>query len=332
MSFRLFFLFFLLFSFLISAQQSPICYTKSIQGKAAAIRPKGILNNQAQRKIGEYILGYLKANESGKGEPLLLRLDDFSLSEFEKKDRVSGTVYWRYTWLKITEEGDTLSVFTGNHTLKYERSLGMYFSTFFEKFYPKIPEKIRSYRDDWLALNAGKSEAFIRNTKVIFLSDESTQDADTLYFPVKKITWEDFKAIPKFTSSFGAEIFVSLAFDMQMKIEDYTLFITIKGKSYMVRGMSWVKASTRNAYSLAHEETHFRIAHYCLQLFKETVRALPTYSSPDDWSSAIQRAYLSSYQKMNELQKQYDSETSHGQRTEQQAEWNTRIATWINAQ
>lgn len=332
MPFRLSFLFFILFSFCTSAQQPPVCYTQTIIGKAAATRPKGILNSQAPRKIGDYIMSYLKANESTKGEPLLLRLDDFSLSEVEKKDRVTGTVRWSYTWLKIRDEGDTLVVFSGNHTIKYERSLGMYFSTFFEKFYPKIPEKIRTYRNDWLAVNAGKTEAFVRNTKVIFLSDEATQDTDTLYFPVKKITWEDFKAVPKFTSSFGAEIFVSLAFDMQMKIEDYTLLITIKGKSYMVRGMSWVKASTRNAYSLAHEETHFRIAHYCLQLFKETVRSLPTYSSPDDWSSAIQRAYLSSYQKMNELQKQYDAETAHGQRTEQQAEWNTRVATWINAQ
>ncbi|MFN3589256.1 MAG: DUF922 domain-containing protein [Spirosomataceae bacterium] len=332
MPFRLSFLFFILFSFCTSAQQPPVCYTQTIIGKAAAMRPKGILNSQAPRKIGDYIISYLKANESTKGEPLLLRLDDFSLSEVEKKDRVTGTVRWSYTWLKIRDEGDTLVVFSGNHTIKYERSLGMYFSTFFEKFYPKIPEKIRTYRNDWLAVNAGKTEAFVRNTKVIFLSDEATQDTDTLYFPVKKITWEDFKAVPKFPSSFGAEIFVSLAFDMQMKIEDYTLLITIKGKSYMVRGMSWVKASTRNAYSLAHEETHFRIAHYCLQLFKETVRSLPTYSSPDDWSSAIQRAYLSSYQKMNELQKQYDAETAHGQRTEQQAEWNTRVATWINAQ
>ena len=221
----------------------------------------------------------------------------------------TAVMLWQHqvAWLKIREEGDTLIVFSGNHSIKYERSLGTYFSTFFEKFYPKIAEKTFTYRNDWLAINADKSEAFIRNTKIIFLPDEAKQDADTLYFPVKKITWDDFKAVPKFVSSFGAEIFVSLAFDMQMKIEDYTLFITIKGKSYMVRGMSWVKASTRNAYSLAHEETHFRIAHYCLQLFKETVRALPTYSSPDDWSSAIQRAYLSSYQKMNELQKQYDS-------------------------
>ena len=97
----------------------------------------------------------------------------------------------------------------------------------------------------------------------------------------------------------------------------------------MVRGMSWVLPNSLNDYSLAHEQLHFDIAKLITERFKKKIATMQA-DLIIDLNSMIQYEYLESYREMNQLQKQYDSESNHSLYRQSQADWELKVKKWLS--
>ena len=140
----------------------------------------------------------------------------------------------------------------------------------------------------------------------------------------RKITWEDFKGVPKINSY--DEAITSSGIEFSKTYRRDTLFIGIT--SYFYKINSWVKNKDASEYKLKHEQVHFDISEiYARKLKKEISQLL--------LSDTINKKYLDFlFDKfiieMNEYQDLYDKETNHSINNEKQLEWNNKIEYQLN--
>jgi predicted secreted Zn-dependent protease len=85
------------------------------------------------------------------------------------------------------------------------------------------------------------------------------------------------------------------------------------------------KPEINSAYHLLHEQHHFDITRLGAErLIEELAKAEFT---EENYRSMLNSIFEKTYRENNQLQLQYDGETSHSLNTEKQKEWNDRIAT-----
>ncbi len=238
--------------------------------------------------------------------------------------RYSGTLRLKVAFRKKNDLSDTLLCETST-SIAYIRSESTNPSHYFEQILAKAVLKTLEYFDTWMQKNASKHESFLKETRLVFLEDVSTDKEDTLSYESRKIQWDDFKGVPN-NQQYGAAIFSNFAYTSKFYIENSVLFAQIQMHTYMVRGMSWVKAEAKDDYGLAHEQLHFDITKWVVERFKKKIQLLAKQiQSMDDLNSRIQYEYLESYREMNALQKQYDSETLHSINRQEQMFWNEKV-------
>jgi hypothetical protein len=85
----------------------------------------------------------------------------------------------------------------------------------------------------------------------------------------------------------------------------------------------WVRSSDRDSYVLNHEQRHFDIEKLVSEHFKQKISAmnLPV----DNFDGPISVEYFETLREATRMQKQYDTQTSHGQNRQAQAQWNEKI-------
>ncbi len=184
--------------------------------------------------------------------------------------------------------------------------------------------------DQWMSINDGKNPLLARNVELIFEEDLHSNQKDTVFYdPGKKLTWYDFQGNDSRRSGkYAAAVFSSMAYEGNSRMGSAGIQVTIALKIFMVRSMSWGRAEARNAYTLAHEQTHFDITRIVAQRFKERLKKLDL--SIEDYDSQIQYEFLEAFKEMNEEQEAYDGETRHGLDTAAQAAWNQKISAEIS--
>lgn len=255
--------------------------------------------------------------------PVIFSLEKAQRQEIPQGKIMQGKLTWTYTWSRLTPLQDTIPVFSTTQSVKYQRTQS--WDDAWKKISPTVGSSTLTYAQAWWKRNGGGSSALIDSVRLEWLPDLAAEDPDTLYHPVKSLEWTDFSGAPPFMSRFGAEIFTSMGFSMEMEVKNHILHIRLQGKCYMIRGISWVRASSLHAYALAHEQLHFDITQRSLAYWKGLVNDIPPYWHPDDWSSAIQQAYLKAFRQMNQWQNQYDTETQHGQNKATQSSWEAQF-------
>lgn len=149
------------------------------------------------------------------------------------------------------------------------------------------------------------------------------QGADTLvYAPEYKLTWEDFQGKPAYADrSKGAEITVTINLKVK-KVSFWTGKPTYDAYAIAFKDKSWVKKQYKDAYTLAHEQLHFDIAH----LYAETLEMqLNNLKNSAGENARIEDLLRESTNAMIAYQALYDRETQGGNNVARQKEWAHKI-------
>ncbi|CAN5347949.1 hypothetical protein BH20BAC1_BH20BAC1_25180 [soil metagenome] len=163
--------------------------------------------------------------------------------------------------------------------------------------------------------------AFMENKK-------ATSNSDTIYYDFgKQLAWDDFQGKPDMNHFGGAVTASGFAFDSEMNFDGKTVIINISVHTYFSKKSSWKKPGINSAYHLLHEQHHFDITRLgAEQLIEELSKAK---FNEENYRSMLNSIFEKTYRGNNQLQLQYDGETSHSLNAEKQKEWNDRIATAI---
>lgn len=276
--------------------------------------------------IKKFLLQSLPSKEN----QLLLRYRILDLKITESKlsnGNISGQVQLKVAFDRIGKK-DTISLTESTTSTSFLRSDVQMSHSKYETILASLFIKSLEYFDKWLTLNGSKHEALIKGVKIVFLPETDVNDNDTVYYHTRKISWDDFRGKPTNTH-FGAAIFANFAYGASFQVVDGYIIAKISTKTYMVRGMSWVLPTSQNDYSLAHEQLHFDIARLVTERFKKKIATMQA-DLIIDLNSMIQYEYLESYREMNQLQKQYDTETNHSLSSQIQAIWAAKVKKWLS--
>nr|WP_221452740.1 hypothetical protein [Mucilaginibacter sp. FT3.2] len=179
------------------------------------------------------------------------------------------------------------------------------------------------YFNTWINKQADSNIKLAKGVKLIFTDYTEQPEGDTIYYSAKRpLTWADFKQKPP-TSKYEAEVFPSIAYAERVEVIKGIVNVNLSLKPYLPKSACWVKDGSRNAYSLNHEQRHFDIVKLVMEHFKQQL--LKEKLTVENYDGPINVQYLDSFREMNQLEEQYDLETSHGMNTAAQEEWNKRI-------
>lgn len=259
---------------------------------------------------------------------ILIRIKSFEFSEkLNENYQISGKFIIKLDFENV-KSTDTTYLITYNNSVSFTRSFTKNGTKNYEAIMQSQLQNAVKYFDNWFQKNHSLHEAFIRKTEITILPDLKTDDADTLMYGVREVTWDDFKGKAKFTGNFAGAIFPNIGYTAEYKIESNILKAKIQANAYMVKGMSWIRSDNKTENALKHENFHFAIAKIIIERFKTKVADFQA-NTIADLQSMIQLQYLDSYREMNKLQEQYDGETQHGLNTTKQAEWEQKIKNWL---
>lgn len=174
----------------------------------------------------------------------------------------------------------------------------------------------------WINSNAETNAILAKAVKLRFTDYNETPEGDTIYYSVKRpLTWADFKDRPR-DNHFEAEILPLMGYTEQNRVVKGIIYVDMAIKVSTAKSDCWVKGLTDD-YTLNHEQRHFDIEKIISERYKKKLLAmkLPT----DNFYGPINMEYLEALRDANQMQKQYDAETKHGQDHEAQAKWNEEI-------
>ncbi|WP_026464350.1 DUF922 domain-containing protein [Adhaeribacter aquaticus] len=157
---------------------------------------------------------------------------------------------------------------------------------------------------------------------VLSLSGYSQKSDTLVYNPEKKLTWDDFKGKPNYSrSEAGAQIIVSINLRVK-KVSFWSGKTTYDVYAIAFRNQSWVKPGYKDAYTLAHEQVHFDIAH----IFAETLELQLNSLGADEQKEKVEELLQKNSREMGQYQVLYDRETNGGNNKTKQKQWAEKIA------
>lgn len=181
------------------------------------------------------------------------------------------------------------------------------------------------YFNTWMEKQADNNPLLAKSVKLIFSDYRDEQpEADTIYYSARRpITWDDFKDKRNVSSIYSAAVMPGLGFTEQTAVNDGVITIYIAMKVYLPKSASWVKYGAEDAYNLNHEQRHFDIVKLASEKFKKQMltQTLPVLN----YDGNINTAYFDALREIDRMQKQYDTETSHGINAQAQQKWNNYI-------
>lgn len=144
---------------------------------------------------------------------------------------------------------------------------------------------------------------------------ESNFNADVTIKRYGKLSWDDFRGIPKPLTRFDAAIHSSL----------YMEYDSVAGRFHAFAGQnnmrSWVKDGTRRSMSaLRHEQYHFNATEVHARKMNEFIQ-----QNPGEDNEFYYRKHYALRLELNAMQDQYDNESDHSQIMSQQSKWEYKI-------
>jgi hypothetical protein len=179
------------------------------------------------------------------------------------------------------------------------------------------------YLNNWMNQQANNNIRLAKGVKITFTDFSEKPEGDTIYYSFKRpLTWDDFKSKIA-SSSYDAQVFPTIGYDEHTEVSNGVINIKMIIKVSLPKSACWVKSSSRSDYTLNHEQRHFDIAKIAAEHFKRKLiaEALPV----NNFDGQINMEYLDAYREMDDLQKQYDTETRHGSDQPEQQRWNEKI-------
>jgi len=205
---------------------------------------------------------------------------------------------------------------------RYKRSIGSY-SVIASALRQSLASSLR-YFNDWMNQQAPNNIKLAKGVKLKIVDYDIQEKGDTVFYHEdRKLKWSDFEARPQPASGYSASIFTSFAWEGLPVVEDGIVELRLITKVFMLKKSSWVRSSTRDTYSLNHEQRHFDITKIIVERFKDKVRQMEF--RPETYDGKIGYLYIETYREMNKMQETYDDETDHGKNKAAQERWNKLI-------
>ncbi len=294
----------------------------------AGQRPQAVdLEGGAAPALEKFINRTFRANKSGR--PVAVRILQLKLTEAAVGNRVTGQLALTLAFDLLDKDDDgseistRLTTYRGNAS--YTRPLNQ--ASVIE---PTLRESILTGLkglDSYMGRESGKNEKLAKTLQVVFADDRDARgpagDDTVLYSPTRKLTWADFRAVPRPGSRYAAEVFTSFAYQGKSTVKNGVIILNLTAKAYMIKDQSWGRAESKNAYALNHEQRHFDITKIIVERFKRKIH--PDSLTLADYNSIIQYQFIESFREMHRLQEQYDNETTHSIDQTAQERWNVWI-------
>ena len=264
------------------------------------------------------IVNSVSANKTLR--PLVIKIKDFEITEkIVAGNKAEGRVALSLEFgLLRNDDFIKLDDYTANST--YLRKAGV---TQAGTLLSGILAKGLIFIDNWMDSQADKNMLLAKAVKITFTDHKSSAEDDTIYYDVNRpLKWTDFRGKPH-NSKYAAEIFASMGYDEDVKLQNGVICIKLDMKVYVPKSACWVRSDEVNSGSLSHEQHHFDIVKIVAEHFKQ--RILNTKLDIDNYDAPINMAYLDALREVYNLQKQYDRETAHSLNTYQQQQWDLRI-------
>ncbi len=297
--------------------KSQILGTINVHGKSVSL--------QTGRPLNREVYDHWKLSTRGPTEgalPLEILIDEFGVSERKiTPNKIAGEMRIKFTfqWTRGDKKLFLINYITSTNYTRPEQAFDH------ESVIRRLVDGGIRHFDQWIGQNDGKNPLLARNVTLVFTESDYPNQKDTVYYDQgKKLTWYDFQGnTTRPSTKYAAAVFSSMAYEGNSRMSASGIQVVISLKVFMVRNMSWGKAEARNAYTLAHEQTHFDITRIMAERFKERLKKMDL--SIEDYDSQIQYEFLDAFREMNDEQKKYDGETRHGLDTSAQATWTERV-------
>jgi hypothetical protein len=158
--------------------------------------------------------------------------------------------------------------------------------------------------------------------KINWQRNTPSAKSDTIYYSGnRKLTWADFKGKPDPQSNATAITSSGFGYLASMESVNGKTDIDIKVYCYFSKPKSWVR--TESAYALNHEQHHFDVTYIVTNLFIEKLKAAKF--TRKNYDNLIEKIYNESCRQLEQMQNNYDGQTSNGRLKNIQSEWNDKI-------
>jgi hypothetical protein len=273
--------------------------------------------------------GYIKRNfnqtRTDTLTPITLIIRELSVKErLTTPYRVVGDIVVDMIFV-IVKNGQRVNLTGGKGSMSYERTTND--DEMIEKMVRNsITSQLKTFVK-WFGQHGKTYGQLAKRYELIFVPETQldSPDNDTVYYSYKrKLNWGDFRGPAKFGSRWAAQVFTSFGMELHTKTQNRTLKIYMKVRTFTDKTISWVHPANKNDYVLAHEQLHFDIAKLIAEQFKSYLKNMSL--SVEDYSSEIQYQYIEFYKKLSKMQEEYDGETEHGLKKDEQKRWSDKVA------
>ncbi|MEO6252456.1 MAG: hypothetical protein ABIO79_04090 [Ferruginibacter sp.] len=154
--------------------------------------------------------------------------------------------------------------------------------------------------------------------------------ADTIYYdPERKLEWNDFRGRPVASSPAAAITESGFGYKMSMQTINRKTNVVITVFCYFNKTHSWVKKDMDTDYALLHEQHHYDITYINACLFIKKLRAAQL--NPGNYDYLVEKIHDESFKVLEEMQNDYDGQTSNGRINRMQTLWNKKIDQQLEA-
>jgi hypothetical protein len=160
---------------------------------------------------------------------------------------------------------------------------------------------------------------------LMFNAFSQKKDETIKWRSIDQLTWGDFKARAKRSSSYSA--LTASGISPSMQYENGKLEIEVL--SYFIPKDSWVKKDKKKDGLLIHEQGHFNITEiYRRKFIQELQKANFTEKNIQ---KLFNKTFDKVYARLTKYQGAYDKETNHSMNAEKQKIWDNKIAEELNS-
>lgn len=299
--------------------RSAVAWLLSATGNLPAVKHEVDLQGGTATAVKQFADNAIPVNKMLR--PVVIRIKKLKLTETAMADgRIEGQLDIQL-WFELKKAEDNVHLIDYPAATTYYRGAGQQYDT--GALISRALEAGLVYFNRWMNREAGTNIKLAKGVKLIFTDYSEQPEGDTIYYSAKRpLTWNDFQDKAR-GEKYVAEVQPSFGYTEQVEVVKSVVVVKISMRVFLPKSAAWVKPEGRTDYALNHEQRHFDIVAVIARHFK---RALMTMKLPvDNYDGYINVQYLDSYREMNQLQDQYDNETSHGTNQYYQREWNMKI-------
>jgi hypothetical protein len=254
--------------------------------------------------------------------PVMISIKDFKLTEtLVQNGGIEGQLKVVMSFSLLKNYGlEPLYTYKGGlRYIRYKENL-----TLTEGHFRSMIFNGLNYFNEWMKANADENRKLAKEVKIKFSEFSEDLEGDTIYYSKNRpLTWSDFQSRYRPRGKYVAEVMPGIGYSQEAEVKKGIIQVKFAMKTYLPKSTCKVDYSSKNSYTLNHEQRHFDIAKIVSDHFKQQI--LKQRLTPDNFEAIINMQYLETYRELDTMQKAYDKETTHGVNTFAQAEWNNKI-------